>query len=167
MKRREFITLLGGAGVIWPLSARAQTAEKMRRIGVLMNVAAEDPGGQSELAAFQRALEQLGWSESRNVQLDIRWGENDVDRDRQYATELIGLAPDVILASRTLSVAALQRQTQTIPIVFDGVSDPVGAGFVDNLARPGGNVTGFMIFEYSMKADRARRDESGRSSRCG
>jgi putative ABC transport system substrate-binding protein len=150
MRRREFITLLGGAGVIWPLSARTQTAEKMRRIGVLMNVAAEDPGGQSELAAFQRALEQLGWSESRNVQLDIRWGENDVDRDRQYATELIGLAPDVILASGTLSVAALQRQTQTIPIVFDGVSDPVGAGFVDNLARPGGNVTGFMIFEYSM-----------------
>jgi putative ABC transport system substrate-binding protein len=116
MRRRDFITLLGSSAAALPLAARAQQPDRMRRIGVLMNVAAEDPGGQSELAAFQRALDQLGCSESRNVQLDIRWGENDVDRDRRYATELIGLSPDVILASGTLSVAALQRQTQTIRI---------------------------------------------------
>ena len=122
----------------------------MRRIGVLMNRAADDPEGQAAVAAFQQALQQLGWSDGRNVRIDIRWGANDVDRDRKYAAELVALAPDVILASGTLSVAALQRVTRTLPIVFVGVSDPVGAGFVDSLARPGGNVTGFMIFEYSL-----------------
>jgi putative tryptophan/tyrosine transport system substrate-binding protein len=146
--RREFATLLGAAAT-WPLVAHAQP-ERVRRIGVLMNVAAADPEGQAQVAAFLQALQQLGWSEDRNVRIDIRWGENDVERNRKYATELLALAPDVILASGTLSVAALRRVTRTSPIVFAGVSDPVGAGFVDTLARPGGNVTGFMIFEYSL-----------------
>ena len=149
MKRREFITIFGSAAVTWPIAARAQQPEQMRRIGVLMNVAADDPEGPSRLAVFQQALQQLGWSEGHNVRIDIRFGANDVDRDRTYATELVALAPDVILAGGTLGVSALQRVTHTIPIVFVGVSDPVGAGLVDTLARPGGNVTGFMLFEYS------------------
>jgi putative ABC transport system substrate-binding protein len=151
LKRREFVTLLGGAAA-WPLAARAQQPERVRRIGVLMNVAAADPEGQAQVAAFLQALQKLGWSEGRNVRIDIRWGENDVERDRRYGTELLAFAPDVILASGTLSVAALRRVTRTSPIVFAGVSDPVGAGLVDTLARPGGNVTGFMIFEYSLSA---------------
>jgi len=150
MRRREFISLLGGAAVAWPLAARAQQPERVRRIGVLMNVAAADPEGQAQVAAFLQALQQLGWDEGRNVWIDTRWGENDVERDRRYATELLAFAPDVILASGSLSVAALRHVTHTSPIVFAGVSDPVGAGFVDTLARPGGNVTGFMIFEYSV-----------------
>jgi len=148
MKRREFVALVGGAAA-WPLAAGSQQPDQMRRIGVLMNVAAADPEGQAQVAAFLQALQQLGWSEGRNVLIDIRWGENDVERDRRYAAELLAFAPDVILASGTLSVAALRRVTRTSPIVFVGVSDPVGAGLVDTLARPGGNVTGFMIFEYS------------------
>jgi putative ABC transport system substrate-binding protein len=122
----------------------------MRLIGVLMNVAPGDPEGQPALTAFQQALQQLGWSEGRNVRFDIRWGENDVERDRKYAAELVALTPDVILASGTLSVLALQRLTHTLPIVFVRVSDPVGAGVVDALSRPGGNVTGFMNFEYTL-----------------
>jgi putative ABC transport system substrate-binding protein len=149
MRRREFITLLGGATAAWPLTARAQQSGGMRRIGVLMNVAATDPEGQAQVAAFLQALQQLGWNEGRNVRIDTRWGENDVERDRRYATELLAFAPDVVLASGTLSVAALRLVSRTSPIVFVGVSDPVGAGLVDTLARPGGNVTGFMIFEYS------------------
>ena len=150
MRRRDFIALLGGAAATWPLAAHAQQSEPMRRIGVLMNRAADQPEGQAEVAAFRQALQQLGWNDSLNVRLDIRWSANDVDRDRKYAAELVALAPDVVLANGTLSVAALQRVTRTLPIVFVGVSDPVGAGFVDSLARPGGNVTGFMIFEYSL-----------------
>src|SRR6516164_2172817 len=150
MRRRDFITLLGSGAVAWPLAARAQQPEQMRRIGVLMNVAADDPEGQAQVAAFLQALQQLGWSEGRNVRIDTRWGENDVERDRRYAAELLALAPDVILATGTLSVAALRRVTRTLPIVFADISDPVGAGLVDTLARPGGNVTGFMIFEYSL-----------------
>ena len=115
-----------------------------------MNVAASDPEGQPAVAAFQQALQQLGWSDGRDVRFDIRWGENDVDRDRKFAAELVALSPDVILASGTLSVTALQRVTHTLPIVFVRVSDPVGAGVVDTLARPSGNVTGFMNFEYSL-----------------
>jgi putative tryptophan/tyrosine transport system substrate-binding protein len=149
MKRREFITLLGGAAAACPLAARAQQPERLRRVGVLMNVAADNPRGQAELAAFTQALQQLGWSDSRNMRIDTRWGENDVDRDRRYAAELVGLAPDLIFASGTLSVAALRNITRTLPIVFVNVSDPVGAGFVDTLARPSGNITGFMNFEYS------------------
>jgi len=150
LRRRQFITLLGGGAVAWPLAARAQQREQMRRIGVLMNAAADDPYGQTRLAAFQQVLHQSGWSDNRNARIDTRWGENDVDRERTSAAELVALAPDVILAAGTLSVAALRRETRTIPIVFNSVSDPVGAGFVDNLARPGGNITGFMIFEYSL-----------------
>jgi putative ABC transport system substrate-binding protein len=148
LKRREFIALLGGAAA-WPLAVRAQS-DRVRRIGVLMNVAAADPEGQAQVTAFLQALQQMGWSEGRNVRIDTRWGENDVERDRRYAAELAGLAPDLVLASGTLSVAALRHITRTLPIIFVGVSDPVGAGFVDTLARPGGNVTGFMIFEYSL-----------------
>jgi putative ABC transport system substrate-binding protein len=150
MRRRDFITLIGGAAATWPLAAHAQQPEPMRRIGVLMNRAADDTEGQAGVAAFQHVLQQLGWSDGRNVRSDIRWSRNDVDLDRKYAAELVALAPDVLLAAGTLSVTALQRATHTLPIVFVGVSDPVGAGVVDSLARPGGNVTGFMIFEYSM-----------------
>jgi putative ABC transport system substrate-binding protein len=147
MKRRGFITLLGGAAT-WPLVARAQQAERMRRIGVLMTRAENDPQGQARLAAFQQALQQLGWSDGRNMRIDLRWGENDADRARRYAQELVALAPDIFLAEGTVSVTALQHVTRTLPIVFTNVLDPVGAGFVDSLARPGGNITGFMIFEY-------------------
>ena len=139
MRRREFITLLGGAAAAWPLAARAQQSEPMRRIGVLMNAAADDPQGEAAVAAFRQVLQQLGWTDGRNMRTDIRWGANDVERDRTYAAELVALAPDVILASGTLSVAALQRVTRTLPIVFVRVADPVGAGLVDTLARPGGN----------------------------
>jgi putative tryptophan/tyrosine transport system substrate-binding protein len=149
LKRRDFLTLLGGAAS-WPLAARAQQAERLRRIGVLMSTRADDPYGQARLVAFQQGLQKLGWSDGRNARIDTRWGENDVDRERRYAAELVALAPDVILAAGTVSAAALQRETRTIPIVFNSVSDPVGAGLVESLARPGGNMTGFMIFEYSL-----------------
>ena len=150
MRRREFIALLGGTAAAWPLAARAQQPEPMRRIGVLMNRAADDTEGQAFVAAFQQAMQQLGWSDGRNVRIDARWGANDPDRDRKYAAEFVALAPDVMLASGTLSAAALQHVTRTLPIVFVNVADPVGAGLVDTLARPAGNVTGFMNFEYSL-----------------
>jgi putative tryptophan/tyrosine transport system substrate-binding protein len=149
MRRRDFITLLGGA-TAWPRAARAQQTERMRRVGVLMNGAAADPQAQARIAAFQEVLQQSGWNDGRNVRIDIRWGENDVERERRYAGELVALAPDVILATGTQSVLALQKVTPTLPVVFVGVADPVGAGLVDNLARPGGNTTGFMEFEYSL-----------------
>jgi putative tryptophan/tyrosine transport system substrate-binding protein len=147
MRRREFITLLGSAVASWPLGVRAEQPEPTRRIGVLMNRAADDLEGQAATAAFRRSLEQLGRS---NVQIDTRWGGGDVDRERRYADELIALAPDVILAAGSMSVMALQHVTRSLPIVFVGVVDPVGTGFVDALARPGGNTTGFMLFEYSL-----------------
>jgi putative ABC transport system substrate-binding protein len=150
MNRREFIAVLSSAAAARPLAARAQQADRMRRLGVLMNRAADDPRGQAELAAFQQDLQQLGWSDGRNLRVDTRWGGNDVDRDRGYAAELVALAPDLLFANGTLSVAALRHATRTLPIVFVGVSDPVGAGLVDTLSRPGGNITGFMIFEYSL-----------------
>jgi putative ABC transport system substrate-binding protein len=152
MRRREFITLLGGAAAAWPLAGRAQQPGQMRRIGVLMNRTAGDREGQARIAAFHEALGQLGWSDGRNVRIDICWGEDDADRERGCAAELVALAPDIILAAGTVSVAALQRLTRTLPIVFAGVGDPVGAGFVDTLARPGGNTTGFMLYEYSLAA---------------
>jgi putative ABC transport system substrate-binding protein len=145
--RREFIVALGGAAA-WPLAVCAQQAERTRRIGVLVNRAADDPQGQTRLAAFQQALQQLGWSDGRNVRINLRWHESDADRARAYAQELIALAPDIFLADGTISVTALQHFTRTLPIVFAGVLDPVGAGFVDSLSRPGGNITGFMGFEY-------------------
>jgi len=147
--RRRFISVLGGATVAWPLAARAQKPEQMRRVGMLMNMAEDNPEGQAFVAAFEQVLRQSGWTD-RNVRIDIRWGANDVDLDGKFATELVALAPDVILASGTLSVAALQHVTRTLPIVFAQVSDPVGAGLVDTLARPGSNTTGFMNFEYSL-----------------
>src|SRR6516162_11929981 len=146
IRRRAFVALGGVAAVAWPLATRGQQPEQMRRIGVLMNRAADDPQGQASLKAFQQALQQLGWSDGRNVQIDVRWGKNDVDRSRGYAQELVTLAPDVFLASGTVSVTALQYVTRTLPIVFARVSDPVGAGVVDTLARPGGNATGFMNY---------------------
>ena len=152
MKRREFISLLGGATVAWPLAARAQPAERMQRIGVLMNLAADDAEGQGRVAAFQQALQQLGWTDGRNVRIDYRWAAGDTGRFHRYADELLALAPDVVLASATPSVQALQQGTRTAPIVFVNVGDPVAAGIVDSLARPGGNATGFMQFEYSLSA---------------
>src|SRR5215471_3027432 len=150
MRRREFIGLIGGAGLVWPFAAHAQPSGPVRRIGVLMNRAANDPEGQARLAALQQGLEQAGWSIGRNVQIDLRWGEDDLDLEAKHAAELVALAPDLIFASGTLSVAAVKRLSRTIPIVFVGVTDPLGAGFVDSLARPGGNATGFMIYEYSL-----------------
>jgi putative ABC transport system substrate-binding protein len=128
--------------------AHAQQGDRVRRIGVLMSRAADDPQAQARLAAFQQALQQLGWNDGRNVRIDIRWHESDADRARTYAQELIALAPDIFLADATPSVTALQHATRTLPIVFASVLDPVGAGFVDSLSRPGGNITGFMPFEY-------------------
>ena len=150
MQRREFITLLGGAAVAWPLAARAQQADRMRRVGVLWNRAADDPEGQARLAAFLQGLQELGWTDGRNMRIDYRWAAGDADRFRTYAAELVALAPDVILASASQSVAALLQTTRTVPIVFANVIDPVGAGFVARLARPGGNATGFTLFEYSL-----------------
>jgi putative tryptophan/tyrosine transport system substrate-binding protein len=150
IRRRQFISVLGGATVAWPLRARAQQPEQMRRIGMLMNRAADDPQAQAEVAAFQQALQKLGWNDGRNVRFDIRWGENDVEHDRRYAPELVALAPDVVLAAGALSVAALQHVSRSLPIVFVQVADPVGAGLVDTLDRPGGSTTGFMLFEYSL-----------------
>jgi putative ABC transport system substrate-binding protein len=154
MRRREFITLLGSATAAWPFAARAQQSDRMPRIGVLMNRPADNPEGQARIAAFQQALQQLGWTGGRNVRIDTRWGEDDVDLERKYAAELIALTPDVVLASGTLSVAALRRADRALPIVFVGVTDPVGAGFVDSLARPGGSATGFMIYEFSFGGKR-------------
>jgi putative tryptophan/tyrosine transport system substrate-binding protein len=149
MRRRDFITLLGGAAA-WPLAARAQQGERMRRIGVLTNLAADDSESPVRFAAFAQGLQELGWIVGGNVRIDIRWGASDPDRSRSYAAELVALAPDVILASGTLAVTALLPATHTVPIVFANVIDPVGSGFVESLARPGGNATGFSTFEYGI-----------------
>jgi putative ABC transport system substrate-binding protein len=149
MKRREFITLLGGAAA-WPLAARAQQQERMRRIGVLMSVAAEGPEGQARLAAFTNRLQQLGWTDGRNVRIDTRWGAGDAEGIRRYAAELVALGPDVILASGDIVGVALQQTTRGVPIVFTMIADPVGAGLVEGLARPGGNTTGFTLYEYGI-----------------
>jgi putative ABC transport system substrate-binding protein len=149
VKRREFITLVGGAAAAWPLATRAQQGHT-RRIGVLINRAADNLEGQTRLAAFMQGLQEAGWAVGRNARIDIRWGADDVDRERRYAAELVALAPDVIMAGGTLSVAAVQQASRSVPIVFASVSDPVGAGLVVSLARPDGNTTGFMAFEYSI-----------------
>jgi putative ABC transport system substrate-binding protein len=151
MKRREFMSLLGSAITAWPLAARSQQPDRMRRIGVLAaGSAANDPDLQTRMAAFAQGLQQLGWTDGRNVQVEYRWSAgNDADT-RKYAAELVALAPDVILAGGTATMAPLLQATRTVPIVFASVADPVGAGFVDSLARPGGNTTGFMAFEYSL-----------------
>src|SRR5262245_13130879 len=150
MQRREFITLIGGASAAWPLAARAQQSERVRRIGVFMNTAADDPAGQARLLAFAQTLAQSDWTDGRNVRMDIRWGAGDAERIRRYAAELVALAPDVILASGTTTLGPLRQVSRTVPTVFVSVSDAVGAGFVDSLARPGGNATGFIAYEFSI-----------------
>jgi putative tryptophan/tyrosine transport system substrate-binding protein len=142
VRRREFITLLGAAST-WPLAARAQQAERVRRIGVLMGIAASDPEGQTRLTAFRQALREINWVEGRNIGIDDRWGAGDAGRIKDYAAELVSLAPDVILATNTPTVRALAQATRTLPIVFAGLSDPIGDGFVTSLSKPGGNITGF------------------------
>ena len=151
MKRREFITLLGGAAA-WPLAARAQQPERVGRVGVLMNLAADDPEGLARFAVFVQELQQLGWNEGRNMRIDHRWAGGSVELFRKYALELVALAPDVILACGFPSMVALHPVTHSVPVVFVLVSDPVGAGFVESLARPGGNVTGFALYEFGMSA---------------
>jgi putative ABC transport system substrate-binding protein len=148
--RRDFITLLGGAVAAWPLAARAQQPERMRRVGVLMNLTADDPEASARVTAFAQGLQQLGWTAGHNVRIDYRWGAVDADRSRSYAAELVALAPDVILASGIPVVTALLQATRTVPIVFAQIVDPVGSGLVASLARPGGNATGFTVFEYGM-----------------
>ena len=150
MQRREFITLLGGAAAAWPLAARAQQPERTRRIAVLMSLAADDKEGQARIDAFVQGLRELGWIDGRNVQLDIRWAAGGDRIRQQYAAELVALSPDVIMASGGSVVGPLLQATRTVPIVFTQTPDPVGAGFVDSLARPGGNATGFSIFDYNI-----------------
>jgi putative ABC transport system substrate-binding protein len=153
IKRRDFITLIGGAAAAWPLAARAQQPERMRRIGVLLSPAADDLEYQGRIAAFQQTLQQLGWTDARNVRIDIRWGLGwDTELIRKNVAEMVALTPDVILAIGSRIVGALQQATRTMPIVFVAVVDPVSAGFVASLARPAGNATGFTWFEYGISA---------------
>ena len=149
MKRRAFITLLGGATAAWPLAARAQQSERVRRIGVLMSTAADDPETQARVVAFAQELQRLGWTDGRNVRLDIRWPAGDIWRIRQYAAEFAALAPDVIVATGA-TVGSMAEATRDVPIVFTILGDPVGSGLVDSLAHPGGNVTGFTTFEFNL-----------------
>jgi putative tryptophan/tyrosine transport system substrate-binding protein len=149
VKRRAFITLLGGAAA-WPLAARGQQPDRMRRVGVLTSSSADDLATQARLAAFQQGLQQLGWTDGHNVRTDYRWAAGDADNLHRYAGELVKLEPDVILANGSAAVALLLQATRAVPIVFTDVPDPIGAGFVDGMARPGRNVTGFMLFEYGM-----------------
>jgi ABC-type uncharacterized transport system substrate-binding protein len=149
MRRREFITLLGGAAA-WPLAARAQQPDRMRRIGMLLTAAADDPESLARVGAFLQALAQLGWTVGRNVRIESRWGAGNADVIRKHAVELAALAPDVILAHGSSTVRPLLQATRSIPIVFPVAADPVGGGLVENLARPGGNATGFMTNEYSL-----------------
>jgi putative tryptophan/tyrosine transport system substrate-binding protein len=150
MNRREFVTLIGGAAAVWPLTARAQQSGRIQRIGVLLYWSSNNQEGQVGLAAFQKVLQQTGWTADVNIRFDIRWSEENAELIRRYAAELVALTPDVILANATPSVLALESLTHSIPIVFVTVSDPVGAGIIESIARPGGNVTGFMNFEYSL-----------------
>jgi putative ABC transport system substrate-binding protein len=173
MRRREFITLMSGAAA-WPLAARAQQGERMRRIGVLFNGASGDPENNARLTAFLQGMPQLGWSEGRNVQIDTRWGTGDADRIRRQAAELIAVAPDVILASGGTVAGPLLQMTRTVSIVFTETPDPVGAGFVEGLARPGGNANRLYQFRIrherkmagATQRDRAARDARGGHSRC-
>ena len=150
MRRRDFVVLLGGAAVAWPLAARAQQPEQMRRIGVLTNLVADDPEAQARVGAFLQGLQELGWAVGRNMRIEYRWGAGDADRTRGYAAELVALAPDVILTSGASALAPLLQATRSVPVVFAQVPDPVGAGFVNSLARPGGNTTGFITYEYGL-----------------
>ena len=150
IQRRKFIALLGGASVAWSLSAPALPRDRVLRVGVLMGLTSEDPESQARVAAFAQGLQKLGWVIGQNVHLECRWADGDAEAMRKYAAELVALAPDVILARSSAAVAPLLQETRTIPIVFTIVADPVGAGFVNSLARPGGNATGFTNFEYAM-----------------
>src|SRR6516164_4118806 len=149
-RRREFITLLSGATLAWPIVARAQQRERMRRIGVLLNSAADDPAAQSRLTAFLQGLQELGWTHGRNVRIDIRWGADDAERVRKSAAELVAVGSDVVLTAGSPTTGPLLQATRTVPIVFVTVADPVGAGFVESLAQPGGNATGFASYEYGI-----------------
>ena len=148
MRRRHFITLLGSAAA-WPLALRAQQSGQMRRIGVLVPLARDDPEAQARVTAFVQGLQKLGWTEGRNLQFEYRWGIGELQKT---ATELVLLSPDVIFANSTQAVAALQQATRSVPIVFANVADPVSGGFVDSLAKPGGNITGFAVYDYGMGA---------------
>jgi len=148
--RRQFISALGGATVAWPLTTRAQQREQMRHIGALLGDGADDPIVQARYTAFLQGLQQVGWTDGRNVHIDVRWAAGNAADLRKYAAELVALAPDVILAEGSLSLGPLLQATRTVPIVFTIVPDPVGAGFVQSLSRPGGNATGFMMFEYGL-----------------
>jgi putative ABC transport system substrate-binding protein len=150
MRRRTFIAGIAAHAGAWPLAVRAQQGQRMRRIGVLLNLASDDAEEQARVAAFHQGLQQLGWTVGRNVQIDYRWGAGNADLIRKFAAELVALAPDVILSAGSPSVAALQQATRTIPVVFVGVIDPVSSGFVDSLAEPGGNITGFALYEYNI-----------------
>ena len=150
MKRREFITLLGGAAVAWPITARAQPAERVRRIAVLMNNAEDDPEGQARAEAFRQGLQALGWIEGKNLRIDWYWTAGDIGRTRSNVTELAGRPPDIIVANGRVTLSEAVQAIRSIPIIFVLVNDPVGQGFISSLARPGGNVTGFTFFEYSM-----------------
>jgi putative tryptophan/tyrosine transport system substrate-binding protein len=149
MRRREFITLLGGAAAAWPKAVHAQPAP-LRRVGIFMDLSEQDPEGQARVAAFRKGLQDHGWVEGRNVRFDTRWTGGDPVRMRRLAAEIVGLTPEVIMNGGLPTLVAMQQETRTIPIVFAQVLDPVGAGFVESLARPGGNITGFVSFEYSM-----------------
>ena len=150
MRRREFITLLGGAAAAWPLAAHAQQGQRVRRIGVLMGLVASDPEAQSRVAAFEHGLRELGWVKGRNLWIEYRWAGGGENVLRNHASELIAMAPDLILANSTPVTAALREQSRVVPIVFTQVTDPVGEGLVPNLAHPGGNLTGFTSFEFSI-----------------
>ena len=150
MRRREFITLVGGIVVVWPLAAHAQRSERVRRMGVLMGISEDDPQAGTRVAIFRQALADLGWTEGHNLKIEWRWTSGDIARVREYAAELVRLAPDVILANGTPNVAAVKQATKSIPIVFVVVNDPVAQGFIASMAHPGGNITGFSFLEYSM-----------------
>jgi len=149
MTRREFITLIGGTAAAWPLAARAQ-GDRIRRLGVLMSTGERDPETQLRVGAFREGLQKLGWAEGRNLQIDYRWGAGSIERTRTYAAELVALKPDVILGAPASAAVALHRETRTIPVVFAQVPDPVGLGMVESLSRPGGNITGFALYEYAI-----------------
>src|SRR5262245_37748055 len=152
LKRREFITLLGGAAAAWPLAAQAQQDQQVRRIGVLVNFPTNDTVARARIGAFQDVLQQLGWRDAFNLRTEYRWTAGGDDKLTPVAQELVALSPEVIMGAGSPTVVALRRATRTIPIVFALVSDPVGAGFVESLARPGGNATGFTAFEYTIAA---------------
>jgi putative ABC transport system substrate-binding protein len=153
MRRRDFIKGIVGSATAWPLVARAQQGEHMRRIGVLMNIGADDPQAPVLVGAFSQGLAEAGWIIGRNARIDYRWFQGNAEAARAYAAELLALTPDIILVTGTQGATAVKQLTRTVPIVFAQVADPVGAGIVDSLARPGGNITGFMVFDYSFGAN--------------